>query len=164
MSACPVCGIDADSLSVPDAVSTLKTLPRRFHEALTGPAEATVARAPDGAGRSMLDHAAHALTTLSWALTAMDGVQHHSHPTVPIPPPADGSATSREEVLAGIDRDASALAETASGMSREAWDRPIVVDGTERAARWIVQQAAHSGAHELREIADVRARVAPRLD
>lgn len=48
MATCPECGVDEDSIAVPDAIAAIRTFPRRYREALSGitdASEALVSRA-----------------------------------------------------------------------------------------------------------------------
>ena len=59
MSACAQCGIDEDNLTVDDAVTTIRTLPRRYRQALAG-LDANALTRPDASGWSLLAHVAAA--------------------------------------------------------------------------------------------------------
>lgn len=60
MSACPECGFDADTVSVPDAILTLRTFPRRWRGALAAVDEddaQNLRRRPADGSPSALEHA-----------------------------------------------------------------------------------------------------------
>ena len=122
MSACAQCGIDEDNLTVDDAVTTIRTLPRRYRQALAG-----------------LD--ANALTR--------PGTSVEDIPVEPAGPP---SPHDPDRELSAIGDASAALVGRAEAAPSAAWDRPFVFGGHEVPARRIVQRAAHAGAHHLREM------------
>jgi hypothetical protein len=158
-SRCAGCGLDEESISVGDAVATLRSLPRRYQEALDAPAE-VLERRPDPGTWSMLEYATHAREVLDLLGLALGETLTHSKPVFPDLDP-DEAAASRpaqrlDPVLEGIGRAAKALADRAEATPLAAWDRPFVLGGVERPARWLLQHAAHEGSHHLRDIDRVR--------
>ena len=60
MSACPECGFDASTVSVPDAIVTLRSMPRRWRGALAlldDEDDAVLRRRPADGSPSALEHA-----------------------------------------------------------------------------------------------------------
>lgn len=156
---CPSCGTDEEDISVGDAIATLRTLPRRYREALDAPEDILDER-PSPETWSMLEYATHAREVLDMLGYGLGEVLEHARPEFP-DIDVDEVATSRpaqrrEPVLDDIARAANALADRAEATPWAAWDRPFVLGGTERPARWLVQHAAHEGAHHLRDIVRVR--------
>lgn len=142
-----------------DAVTTLRSLPRRYQEALDAPADA-LDRRPDGDTWSMLEYATHVREVLDLLGHGLDEVLTHARPVFPDFDPDDAAASrpaqQRGPVLEGIERAAIALADRAEATPLAAWDRPFVLGGVKRPARWLLQHAAHEGSHHLRDIDRVR--------
>ncbi len=149
-------------MSVIDAIATLRTLPRRYREALDVP-EDVLDQRPSPDTWSMLEYATHVREVLDMLGLALSEVLEHARPVFPDfdvdELAASRPAQGREPVLAGIARAANALADRADETPWAAWDRPFVLGGVERPARWLIQHAAHEGAHHLRDIERVRAAV-----
>jgi hypothetical protein len=162
---CRECGTNEDDLSVPDALATLKTLPRRYREALDAP-EQSLRRRPSPDTWSMLEYATHVREVLDMLGVALPEVLETARPEFPDfdvdEANASRPAQDREPVLDGISRAANALVDRADATPWAAWDRPFVLGGVEHPARWLVQHAAHEGAHHLRDVTRVREAVSPR--
>lgn len=164
---CPVCGVDEPRLSVDDALDTVRTLGRRYREAFTGVPPAAIRSRPDVSSWSMLDVAVHVRDVLARSAAALDTVldthRPHLDRLVPTERPDAGGADAGA-VLDGLDRAAGAITARAGRTSMLAWDRPFEAEGAERPARWLLQQAAHEGAHHLRDLQRIRRAVAPTDD
>jgi hypothetical protein len=165
MAMCAGCGIDEAAISVPDAISAIRTFPRRYREALNRiPADALRLR-PDPETWSALEDAERAREVLELLTLALPIVLERPDTRFP-PEDADDSPSGRpvelldlEAVLAGIAAASEALATRAEATPWEAWDRRYTVGDDEHAASWIVQHAAHEGSHRLRDIERVGRRV-----
>jgi hypothetical protein len=159
---CPDCGTDEEAISIRDAIATLRTLPRRYREALDAP-EDVLDRRPSPDTWSMLEYATHSREVLDLIDHGLGEVLEHARPVFPDIDVDEVSgarpAQRREPVLEGIARAANALADRAETTPWAAWDRPFVLGDTEHPARWLVQHAAHEGAHHVRDIERVRAAV-----
>ena len=165
---CPVCGVDEERLSVDDALDTIRTLGRRYREAVAGVPSFALAERPDG-GPSMLDVVAHVRETLELLAAAFDVAldTHHAR----LPDVAAGTSDAGELDPREIGRELDALDDAAAGLAARgkrtstlAWERTFDVDGVTRPVMWIVQHAAHEGAHHLRDLARIRRVVAPSED
>lgn len=162
---CTLCGVDESALTVTDAIATLRGLPRRYREALNGPALATVARRPSPNAPSMLEDATHAGALLTRYASALPTVLHEAHPDVGnLDADTNTSPTTRDDAIASIERATEELAKEAGSVPQAAWDREFTTNGTKRTARWLLQHAAHEGAHYVRLIETTREQVAPRKD
>jgi hypothetical protein len=156
MARCPVCGIDESAISVRDAIASVRTFPRRFREALDGVPPDELRAQPDGSA-SMLELAAHAAATFSrLAAVLPDALDHLQSPLDPEAVDVAGPPSTREAVLSTIDAACGALVARADQAPVQAWERKFAAGGREREAGWLMQHAAHEGAHQLREIARVR--------
>ena len=165
---CALCGVDEERLSVDDALDTIRTLGRRYREAVAGVPPAALAEHPDG-GPSMLDVVVHVRETLELLGAALDVALDTHHARMPdvAAGTSDASAVDPRDVgreLDALDDAASGLASRGRRTSTLAWERTFDVDGATRPVMWIVQHAAHEGAHHLRDLARIRREVAPSDD
>jgi hypothetical protein len=162
---CPLCGVDESALTVTDAIGTLRGLPRRYREALNGPALATVTRRPTANQNSMLEDATHAGALLTRYSKALPTALHEAKPDVgDLETTGSSTPTTRDDAIATIEHATSALADEAESVPAAAWDREFTTDGNKRTARWLLQHAAHEAAHYVRQIQKTREQVAPRKD
>lgn len=170
MAPCPVCGIDEDDISVPDAIAAIRSFPRRYREALAPVPPDALRTRPDPDTWSVLEYAVHAREVLELLAQTLPIVLEH--PDSHFPPIDVTEATStRPEwvldpdlVLAGIQEATDALAARAEETPVAAWDRTFTIGDETHPASWILSHAAHEGAHHLRDIERVARRVAPRDD
>jgi hypothetical protein len=162
MAQCPYCGVNEEEISVPDAIVAIRTLPRRYREALArippdalnlrpDPSSVSALEAADRA-RSELERLAHDLPVV------LDdpGVHLPSFDLDQRAPHAPDAVPDLELVLAGIAHSTDALVARAEATPWEAWERPFTAGAEPHVASWIVQHAAHVGAHHLREIERIR--------
>jgi hypothetical protein len=162
---CPVCGVDEGRLGLDDALDTIRTLGRRYREAVAGVPPEAVLREPAPSEWSMGDYVAHVREVLELLAADLDIALDQHRPQLRDPDAATSSrprSTDLTDDLNGLDAAARSIAARGARTSQLAWDRPFEVDGVERPARWIVQHAAHEGAHHLRDLERVRQIVAPR--
>ena len=165
VSACPDCGIDIESIAVPDAVNGLRTFPRRYREALEPIPTDRLMERPTPDTWSILEYAVHVREVLDLYAVALPLVLEQSHPVFPDVDP-DAAAASRPAamldravVLDGITHACGELVARANETPNAAWDRPFTIGEHEHPARFLMQKAAHEGAHHLRDIERVRAQV-----
>jgi DinB superfamily len=158
MAPCADCGVDEESIGVPDAISAIKTFPRRYREALARiPADA-LTRRPDPDTWSALEYTVHVREVLQLLAAGLPIVL--DEPDTKFPSfDADDSASRWPEwaldpelALSGIATASGVLVSRAEATPWEAWDRPFTVGTFTHPAAWIVQHAAHEGSHHLRDI------------
>jgi hypothetical protein len=165
MPACPGCGIDEAGMAVPDALGAIRGFPRRYREALDRFPPARVRERPDPDTWSALEYAVHFREVLE--LLAMSLPIVVNEPDVRFPPiDVDEASRTRPDwvmdpalAVRGIAAAADAMASQAETMPWSAWDRTFHIGDNEHAASWLVQHAAHEGAHHLRDIAHVAERL-----
>ena len=170
MARCPVCGIDEDDISVPDAIAAIRTFPRRYREAVASvPAPALRIR-PDPDTWSVLEYAVHAREVLELLAMTLPIVLEHPESHFPPIDVTEATSTRPDWVLdpdlvrAGIQQAADALVARAEAVPVAAWDRTFTIGDEAHPASWILSHAAHEGAHHLRDIERVARRVAPQTD
>lgn len=170
MATCPDCGIDPDAISVPDAAAAIRTFPRRYREALAGVSDEELRARPEPDTWSMLEYATHVREVLELYDLALPIVLEQSRPVFP-PVDVDEAAANRPEwtldvgfTLDSITRACTSLVARAEATPWAAWERPFSIGEVEYEARLFVQKAAHEGAHHLRDLARVRASVAPQAE
>lgn len=161
MTACPGCGVDEDAIAVPDAIGAIRSFPRRYREALDAIPPGRLRARPDPDTWSVLEYAVHFREVLELLSLSLPIVV--TEPDTRFPPiDVDEAAHRRPDwvldpVLAvrGIADAAAAIARQAESMPWSAWDRTFTIGETVHPASWIVQHAAHEGAHHLRDIEQV---------
>ncbi len=164
---CPVCGVDEPRLTVDDALDTVRTLGRRYREAIAGVPLDVLLQAPDPSEWSMAQYIAHVREVLQVLAADLDVALDEYRPNLPHPDTVTASEPRVDDVgrdLGALDTAARAITDRGARTSQLAWERPFELDGVERPVRWIVEHAAHEGAHHLRDLARVRRAVAPSDD
>jgi hypothetical protein len=165
MSACPACGIDEEAIAVPDAIAAIQSFPRRYREALDAIPPALLRTRPDPDTWSVLEYAVHTREVLEVLSMVLPEVL--DHPGLALPAVEDDGdlpgppktfpewLTEPGLVLAGMQKACSALADRALATPWAAWDRTFTIGDHEHTASWVVQHAAHEGAHHLRDMEHV---------
>jgi hypothetical protein len=169
---CPQCGLDYDTILPVDAVTALRSFPRRYRELL--PArddderpDGVIRRRPEPTVWSALEYAAHVADVEDELAGAIRTMTTQDHPTI------TGGMTDPDQQAIDAkyneqDRDAvlerhKAACETAAqaikDVPNDAWSRTAVFPWGERDALTIARNAVHEGYHHLRDVADVLRRV-----
>jgi hypothetical protein len=162
MSPCPVCGLDPDSISPPDALATVRSLSRRFRALLAAideefpeDAEELARRPAAPGGPSALDLVRQLASELRRVAAGVDQAVwgRTSEPaSANAPDTLDGA-------LADLDGSAAHLADVLDSAPADAWTRP---DGQGVTAARLAGEAAHAGSHSVREaeriLSEVRGR------
>jgi hypothetical protein len=165
VASCADCGIDEAGISIPDAIGAIRGFPRRYREALDAVPPPRLRIRPDPDTWSVLEYAVHTREVLELLAGTLPIVVNE--PGIRFPPiDVDESVKDRPDwvmdpnlAVRGITSAAQAIAEQAESMPWSAWDRTFFIGDNEHAASWIVQHAAHEGAHHLRDIENVRRRL-----
>ena len=159
---CPICGFDAGTVSVPDAIVALRTFPRRWRAAMTlpeGEPDDVLRRRPEPDVWSALEYAAHVRDIFAIHGWGMNRTLTEDHPVFDWP---DG--VTEESVAAGYAslRPATVLDELSANAERVAsradrtdpgdWRRPATLPGNEEVdALWFLHHCVHEGSHHLRD-------------
>ena len=160
MAPCRDCGVDEDSIAVPDAVLALRSFPRRFREALARLSPEQLRTRPSSEPRSALELAIRAQEVLELLADELPIVLDEPGAHLPDQGPDDADRHTSasvptidpDVVLGGITGASERLANRADETPWEAWDRTFTLGDAERPASWIVARAAHEGSHQLRDI------------
>jgi len=170
--ACPVCGFDPTSISPPDAVVALRSLPRRYREAagLAGdqPDQGGDGTGDDGAGPGhregeAADRRALVLAQAAQATAAIAALGEDLRRVLISDDPAltttDDTATSGEGDSDGADPDTvlarlKQVTDRVAGLVEDqpatAWKREGHRAGGPRSALALLGEAVHAGVHHLR--------------
>jgi DinB family protein len=159
---CPGCGLDLDGISPPDAVVTVRSLPRRWRGAFAkaGDEDDTEAllrrRPPDGrpSAVELACRVAEALALLGGHVrrTAVSEQPDLSPADVAPDRVAACAERSPEAALDQLAGAADALAAALDAVPSGAWLRPATLDGRLTDVRGLARAAAHEGTHHLREV------------
>lgn len=158
MVSCGDCGVDEESISVRDAISAIRTFPRRYREALAHIPPAALRLRPDPETWSALEYAVHArevLELLALSLPIVLDQPGTRFPSFDVDEAAEKHpdwVLDPELALSGVAKAADALASRADTTPWEAWERTFTIGDEAHPASWIVQHAAHEGSHHLRDI------------
>jgi hypothetical protein len=163
---CPECGFAYDSISQGDAVVAVRSFPRRYREALAGPADdpawdRIVRRRPSPEVFSAIEYTGHvAMAMESWRARLQHVLVQDDYAYAP----ADVAAAVRDQhfetepvdaVLDRLDAAAQAFAEAVAHLSHAQLERTFLRASTPRTVRWIFQQIVHEGSHHLRDVARI---------
>ena len=160
---CPECGLAYDSVSQGDAVVAVRSFPRRYREALAGPADdpawdRIVRRRPSPGTFSALEYTGHvAMAMESWTARLAKVLVQDDF--VFTPADVDGAVRDQhfetqpvEAVLQRLDAAATAFADAIAHLSHAQLERTFLRASSPRTVRWIFQQIVHEGSHHLRDV------------
>ena len=161
---CPECHLDYGTLLIPNAITTVRSMPRRFGEALAPrPDEDTDAiirtRPADGVW-SALEYAAHVADLLPVFAETIERMNLHTDPDLgslwwdPDQKAADDNynAQNPTDVIARMQAGADALAAAAEKVDPDDWSRMGTFPWGERDMAVMLKNAAHEGVHHLRDV------------
>jgi hypothetical protein len=160
---CPECGLQYDSISQNDAVVAVRSFPRRYRQALTGPPDdpawdRIVRRRPTADSFSAIEYTGHVAMALEgWRQRLQRVLIQDDY----VFTPADVDALVRAEhfesqsvdaVLQRLEAAADAFADDIAHLSHNQLERTFLRATTPRTVRWIYQQVVHEGSHHLRDV------------
>ena len=142
---CPTCGFDAASLSPPDAVVALRSLPRRFRAQVPGDADDT--RTGDVAAAAV-----RAAASIAAIAVQLHQVLVEESPSLAGPPdPAPAQLVSADEAVDRLTHVVTYVAALAAAQPAQAWTRVGRRGGSTVSAAELIRDAVHAGVHELRD-------------
>ncbi len=169
---CAICGFDADTVSVSDAIVSLRTFPRRWRAAMALPEDEpddVLRRRPKPDVWSAIEYAAHTRDAIAVNGWAMNRTLTEDHPVFEWPDheqrntAADGyGALDVRAVLDELAASCERVADRADRTDAGDWRRPATLpdgDGGEVDALWFLHHSVHEGSHHLRDAHDVLQRV-----
>jgi hypothetical protein len=154
-----------------DATVAVRSFPRRYRALLSGfgtdddDPDAAIRRRPGPATWSALEYTAHFADVLDAYGAAVRRIVVEDDPALSWPDPEprvaerNFNAMNRAEVLGWLDLVCAHLAELLEGVRADDWTRTGRIDGEEHSALQLVREAAHQGAHHLRDVERVLSRV-----
>jgi hypothetical protein len=153
------CGFVPAQMSPLDAVSTLRSLPRRWRSALAfdleaAEPEAVLAERPFPAAWSALEHAGHVRDVLHALSIRLLRVLREDDPVLPEThdtPPSGANEQGPGVILAALALTAEQLAQCIETTPATEWHRSGRRAGTRVRAIDLVREAVHEGTHHLRE-------------
>ena len=171
---CPVCGLDLDTITAPDAIVAVRSFPRRYREAFgmledEEDVDAQVRRRPRPDTWSALEYAAHVRGAVELFEDRARRALVEDAPVVqPVPleeNPWEGHdpTDDLDAVLSGLDAACDRLARRLQGVEGDDWKRTVVRDGEELTVLWMARNVVHEGAHHLRDVQDVLRKVRGRV-
>ena len=157
---CDECGFDGERWTDEGAVDAIGGLPARWEAAVADLDDAEVLRRPIPGMWSIgeyVDHVREVLFAMRFVLdsaVAEPGVDLGEAPE-PYFAPAPRAIDVRR-VLAGIDREATALSSHFAVLPVASWTASATIGGDVVDARWICRHAVHDATHHLQDIDRLR--------
>jgi hypothetical protein len=148
----------------------VRSFPRRYRALLVTPGsqdgpDAVFRRRVDASTWSALEYAAHVADRLDHLGPAIRQITFENSPTITFfdndQRAADQAYNTleRTEVLGWLDLACAELASVLDGVRAEDWTRRGLVDGVEKDALTLARDGVHEGAHHLRDVQHVLAKV-----
>ena len=168
---CPECGIDYDTISPSDAVTALRSFPRRYREVVTGPPgddahDDVIRRRPEPSVWSAVEYTVHVADVLDELARALERIHTETDPKIEGDGDPDELAVSRayneravDDALAALEAGADRAAKAVERFSGEEWHRTGQFSYGERDALTMARNAVHEGSHHLRDVKRVLDRV-----
>ena len=158
---CDECGYDADDWTDSSAITAIERLPTRWHDALAGLTPGELHRRPIPAMWSIAEYADHVREVLFGMRFLLDtavttpGADLGESPSSPFD--SEPRRIEVEMALAGIEHEASALAERLTRLTPDQWDLAVKLDGDYVDPHWIARHVVHDATHHLGDVAHLRA-------
>ncbi len=155
---CAECGFDGSRLTIGDAVASLRSMDRRWHDAFADTPDDRLRRRPAPEVWSPLEYAAHTRDVLRLHHMGIGMILEGTHPAFPsIPPDPPGAdhgynAQDPRTMLDELATAAGDLADLAGPARPEMWDRTGEIGGVEHDAGWLLRHAVHDASHHLFDI------------
>jgi len=169
---CPQCGLDYDTILPIDAVTALRSFPRRYGELLVPrdddeKPDGVIRRRPEPSVWSALEYTAHVADVEEELADAIRVMTTQDNPTItggmtdPDQRAVDAkyNEQDREAVLTRHRAACETAAQTIADVPNNAWARMASFPWGDRDALTIARNAVHEGYHHLRDVADVLRRV-----
>jgi len=163
---CLACSVDYPSISVPEAVETIRAVAQRARTGIDGVAPAALGRRPEPGVWSIAEYGCHLRDVYVTYTIRLYRARTEECPQVE-PMLNDLRARrfkySERDVSAVLDEvhaSAHGFCEEIGRMEPDDWTRVVSrLPGEERTAMWLVRQAMHEGVHHLNDISQVKSAV-----
>ncbi len=162
---CPECHLDYGTLLIPNAITTVRSLPRRFGELLAPqPDEDTdkiIRTRPAEGVWSALEYAAHVADLLPVFAETIERMNLHSNPDVAslwtddpdqLAITNDYNGQDPSAVITRLKAGAEALAAASEKVEPNDWSRTAEFPWGERDMLVMLKNAAHEGVHHLHDV------------
>ena len=159
---CPECGLDYESMPVPEAIAAIRGLPRRYRAPLTrllpGEDDSVLRARPEPEVWSALEYAAHVRDVLGWYEGWVRQILAEDRPVLEGIGRDEAAVEYRyNEQDPGAVADelaarAEALATTLEAVPEDALARVGLRHGEERSIATHARRAVHEGSHHLLDI------------
>ncbi|MGI9033367.1 MAG: DinB family protein [Acidimicrobiales bacterium] len=163
MTACAECGLDYESMPVPEAIAAIRGFGRRYRAPLTrllpGEDDSVLRARPAPGTWSALEYAAHVRDVFSWYDERIRRSLAEDRPVIEDPATPNDAAQAghynEEDPAAVVDRiaaNAERLAATIEAVPADALDRSHRIRGEERSVRFTARRAVHEGSHHILDV------------
>lgn len=157
-------------MSPQDSVAAVRSFPRRYRGLLVAPGsvdrpDAVFRRRPDATTWSALEYTAHVADRLDHLGPAIRRITFEDHPTIPVFDNEQRvvekgyNILDRTEVLGWLDFACAELASVLEGVNADDWTRTGLLATGPRDALALARDGVHEGAHHLRDVQRVLAKV-----
>lgn len=162
---CPECHLDYGTLLIPSAITTVRSMPRRFGELLAPQpdedTDAIIRTRPAEGVWSALEYTVHVADLFPLFATTIDKINLHDNPDLGADWSVDPDEAAVKDnyngqdptaVIARMQAGADALAAVADNVDADAWDRVGTFPWGERDMATMLKNAAHEGVHHLHDV------------
>jgi hypothetical protein len=158
---CEECGFQASSVSIDNAVKTLRDLGGSYAELIAGHPDAVLRRRPDAQTWSALEYAAHMRDVIALWGGALHVTLTRDDPELPRPDSALADRTAAEgsyntqdpsAVVSELSSNSDRMAKKAATIEGDGWARAVRLGEVRLSALDIVRKVAHEGQHHLLDV------------
>ena len=161
---CAECGFDATLLTTADAITSLRSLGRRWRESFGDSPEDVLRRRPAPEVWSSLEYAGHTRDVLALIGYGLEQILDDTRPTFPAiesapdAPDHGYNALDADHVLAELEANAERMAVRAERALPQHWSRTATIGDREVDAGWLIRHAVHDATHHLRDVEHILGR------
>ena len=155
---CAECGFDGERVMVSDAITSLRSMGRRWKDLFKNVPVEKLRRRPSPEVWSPLEYAAHTRDVIALVGRGMNEVLKGTEPVFPAvepdPPGADHgyNTLTPGDVLEQLGAEAQRMAERASDALPAHWGRRATMGGEATDAGWLLRHAVYDASHHLRDV------------
>ena len=162
---CPECHLDYGTLLIPNAITTVRSMPRRFGEALAPQpdedTDAIIRTRPSEGVWAALEYAAHVADLFPLFAETIERINLHSKPDVAslwtddpdkLAIDRDYNSQAPTAVIARMKEGAEAVAAACEKVEPDSWSRTGEFPWGERDMAVMLKFVAHEGVHHLHDV------------